>query len=255
MKLEELFAEERQRGIDIFFGGRESVEYIKPTQREIGEIEKCLNIAQSRLAKVSPTLAAEFANQKSLFIKFGGIAKALWPGTKPISFPSQTGHIGVNVLIPAFIKYYATASSTYPCYTDYTANSWNISLTAGTAAYLFGDGTNYYKASPTDEKHELIVIMQNGVVEIGSTPKIDQMRIITQAETKYGIWTVHPLIDVPIEQGKAIYQYNTIGAVPIFHDFGIMWKVMPTVSGTSTLKLIGIAYYEHDFASDTLYIS
>jgi len=254
--IQELFRDELNRGIDIYFGGRTDIEYIQPTAEEIADVEKCFDLGVSRLAKISPVLASEIMPQKSMFTKWAGVAKAKFPGTKSISFPGQSGNIGVNFLVPALIKYYATPSSTYPCYTSYPVNSWDITLTAGTEAYLFGaGGTSYYKASPTTEKHQLTVIAKNGVIEIGTSPKIDQMRLYSQADTKYGPWTAHPLIDVTIEPNKTIYQYPTIGAVPLYHDFGIQWGIMPRVSGVSTIKLIGLSFYEHDLFNDVTYVS
>lgn len=254
--LQELFADELKKGLDIYFAGRTDIEYIQPSADEIADVDKCFDLGLSRLARISPVLAAEFMPQKSMFEKWAGVAKAKFPGTKSISFPGQSGNIGVNFLCPALIKYAATPSSTYPCYTSYTVNSWDLSLTAGTAVYLVGgSGTNYYKASPTTEKHQLTVIAKNGVLEIGTTPKIDQMRLISQADTRYGPWVAHPLIDVTIEPNKLIYQYPTIGAVPLYHDFGITWSVMPRVTGTSTIKLIGLSFYEHDFFNDVTYVT
>jgi len=92
--------------------------------------------------------------------------------------------------------------------------------------------------------------MKDGAVEIGSTPRIQQFRLITEAETKWGIWTVYPLIEQTIEPGKTIYQYNTLGIIPVYHNFGIKWTAMPKYTGTSILKLLGLFFYEHDFMPD-----
>lgn len=256
INVQDLFKEELAAGLDIYFGGRNDLEYVQLTQDEISDIAKCFDLGMSRLAKISPTLAAEIMPQKSMFIKWGGVAKAKFPGTKSISFPGQSGNIGVNFLCPALLKYYVTPSTTYPCWSSYPVNSWDLTLTAGTEAYFFGAGsTSYYKASPTDQKHQLTVIAKNGVIELGTSPKIDQMRLYSQADTRYGPWVAHPLVDVTIEPNKTIYQYPTIGAVPLYHDFGIQWGIMPKTTGVSTIKLIGLSFYEHDLFSDVTYVA
>jgi len=253
--LEKYFEEEKRMGISVFFGGRPTVEIAELSAEEAAALDRCINDVAALLRKVAPSIAADWERHRSVFHKFAAVAKGIFPESKPIQYPSQAGGIGVIPLIPQVIKYAATASATYPCYTNYATNSWEMSLTAGTAAYIFGDGTNFYKASPTTNQHALLVIMQNGLIEIGSSPKIVQQRIRTSAESKYGVFATNPLVEIPVEPNKTIYQHMTLGAIPVYHDFGIEWKVLPIKSGTSTLKLLGLAYFEHDLLSDTLYVS
>lgn len=253
--LTELFAPEKAAGISIFLGGRQTAEYVDLSPEEIAAVNQAIDSEVALLRKTAPSLAADFEKHRSVFLKFASIAKGVFPESKPIQYPSQTGGIGVLPIIPQAIRYAATPSSTYPCYTSYPANSWDISLTAGTAAYIFGDGTNFYKASPTTLKHALLVIMQNGLIEIGTSPKIVQQRIWTSAETKYGAITTNPIAEIPIEPNKTIYQHMTPGVIPVYHDFGIMWKILPAVSGTSTLKLLGLVFFEHDLFADTVWVA
>ena len=256
VSLAELVAEEYAKGILVFAGGRTRVDYEPLTADERKAVNECFMAGLRHLEKVAPEIAASIRPQLSLVEKFAGIAKAVFPETKPIAYPSEPGTIGVNWLFPQAIKYAASASSTYPCYTSYSTNLWEISLTAGAAAYLFGDGSNYYKASPTTGQHAMLLVFQDGVVEVGSTPKIQQFQIKTEIQAKYGIYTVEPLVEVPLESGKAIYQYPTpMGAVPIYHDLGIMWGFMPAYSGTATIKLLGMVFYEHDFAAELKWVS
>jgi hypothetical protein len=253
-KLAKLF-EPELKNIAIFFGGREDIEYLPLTEAEVAAVDKSIDQGLNVLRRVSPTIAANFEMHRTFFQKCAGIAKAKFPGQKTVQYPSQAGGIGAALLFPQALKYAATPSATSPCYTSYTTNSWDISLTAGTAAYILGDGTNFYKASPTTEAHSLVAICHNGLLEIGSTPRIIQHRIWTQAETKYGIWATQPLAEIPIEPNKVLYQYNTIGALILTHDFGVMWKILPKSSGTSTLPLLGMVFYEHDFAPDTKWVA
>ncbi len=253
-KLRNLFKEEEAK-IAIFYGGREDIEYLPLTNDERAAVDKAVDQALIPLRKVSPTIASTYELHRSFFQKCAGIAKAKFPGQKTVQFPSQAGGIGAIPLIPQAVKWAVTPSATDPCYTSYKTNSWDIDLTAGTAAYILGNGTDFYKASLTAEKHSLLAICWNGLLELGSTPRLGQMRIWTQAETKYGIWSIHPLVSLPIEPGKTLYQYNTVGALIVTHDFGIMWKVLPTATGTSTLPLLGMVFYEHDFLPDTKWVA
>jgi len=255
VSLETFFESEKAQGISVFLGGRPTVEVVDLSPEEVAAVNKCISDTAYLLRKSAPSIAADFEKQRSLFLKFAQIAKGIFPESKPIQYPSQTGGIGVIPLIPQLIKYAATPSSTYPCYTSYPANSWDITFTAGTPAFIFGDGTNFYKASPTTNMHALLVVMQNGLVEIGTSPKIVQQRIRTSAESKYGIFATNPIAEIPVEPNKTIYQHMTLGAIPVYYDFGIEWKVLPIQSGISTLKLIGLGFYEHDLLSDVKYVS
>jgi len=253
-KLTDVFAEDAKR-VNIFFGGRNDIEYTPLTQSEIDAINLCLDINISRIRKIAPSIAADLELQRPTLIKFGGVAKAKFPGQKSITFPSQSGNIGVNFLFPAAIRYYNAKSSSYPTYSDFAINSWDITLTAGTATYLFGSSAQFYKASPTLEQHSMLVIAQHGLIEVGTTPRFEQQRIITQAESKYGIIAEHPLNTIPIETHKWLYQHPTPGIIPVYHDFGIRWTIMPMSTGVSTLRLLGLVYYEHDLYSDLTYVT
>lgn len=254
VKIAELFAPERDVA-PIFGGGREVVEYAELTSSELEAIERCVRFGYELLRKISPDLAEDFLRHLPIFQKFGGIAKALFPGDKPIAFPSEPGKIGVNFIVPQLVKYVATPSPSAPAYTSYSNNSWEISVTAGTPAYILGDGTNYYKASPIDNQRALLVIMKDGLVEVGTTPSTDQFKLWTEVQSRYGVYTIHPLVDQPIELGKTIYRYTTPGVIPVYHDLGIMWGFIPKRSGTVDMRLIGIAFFEHDLLANFKWVS
>jgi hypothetical protein len=252
----DLFAEDVAKGIDIFMGDRESVVYAELTASERNAITKVFNYGVAQLRRISPKIAGDIEPQLGLALKVAGIFKDMIPEKKEYTFPSQTGSLGVAWLFPQAIRYVATPSNSAPAYTSYPVNSWDLSLTAGTAAYLFGDGTNYYRTSPATGQHSAILVFNNGVIEIGSTPKIDQFRLTAEGFTKYGIYTVAPIVEEKIEENRLIYQYPTpLGALPIFYDKGVMWGFMPRLSGTSTIKLLGLVFYEHDFASTLKWVS
>jgi len=252
----ELFKEELGQGIPVFMGDRESVVYAPLEADENKAITKVFNYGLNQLKRISPKVASDIETQLSIALKVAGIFKDMIPEKKSYAFPSQTGSLGIAWLFPQAIKYYGTPGASYPCYTSYGTNSWDIALTAGTAAYLFGDGTNYYRSSPTTAQHSAILLFNNGILEIGSTPKVEQFKLTAEGFTKYGIYTVAPIVEERIEENRLIYQYPTpLGATPIFYDKGVMWGYMPRISGTATVKLLGLVFYEHDFASTLKWVS
>jgi len=255
----DLFREEISRLKGVFFAGKEYTESVNIATLSREETEALRNVFMygvAQLEKIAPEIAKDIKAQESLVYKVAGVFKEMLPEKKSYSFPSVSGSLGVAWLFPQAIRYAATPSSSYPCYTSYPANSWNLSLTAGTAVYFFGDGTNFYKASPTTGQHSMILVFKNGVVEIGTTPKLQQFRLYAEGITKWGIYTVVPLVEIPIEKNKAIYQYPTpMGPVIIPYDKGVMWGAMPEASGTSTIKLLGLVFYEHDLFSTLTYVS
>jgi len=258
--VKELFAEELGKGIPVFMGDRESVVYTPLEDDERAAVQKVFNYGLNQLRRISPKIASDIEPQLSLALKVAGIFKDMIPEKKSYAFPSQTGSLGVAWLFPQAIKYAASPSSTAPCYTSYNTNSWDIPLTAGTAAYLFGAVTGgvsyFYKSSPTTAQHSALLVFNNGILEIGSTPKVEQFQLTAEGFTKYGIYTVAPIVEERIEENRLIYQYPTpLGATPIFYDKGIMWGFMPRVSGTATIKLLGLVFYEHDLFSTLKWVS
>jgi hypothetical protein len=245
--VEELFAEELGKGIPVFMGDRKDVVYTALESREAAAIRKVFSYGVTQLRKISPKIASDIEPQISLALKIAGTFKEMIPEKKSFAFPSETGSLGAAWLFPQAIKFATTGEGSY---TSYATNSWDITLTAGTAAYLFGDATHFYKASATTGAHTTLLVFNNGILEIGSTPKVEQFRIEADGLTKYGIYTVAPIVEERIEENRLIYQYPTpLGATPIFYDKGIRWAFMPRQSGTATIKLLGLVFYEHDFAS------
>jgi len=250
-RIVDLLGADLVENVGIFIGGRERVDYEELSNDERKAVLKCFREGLQHLEKVSPVIAADIRRQEELAVKAAMIAKGVFPESKPIAFPSETGTIGVAWLFPGAIRYVASPSSDNPAYSSYKLNKWEIDLTEGTPAYFFGDGTNYYRACSQAGKHELILVFKNGVIEFGSTPKIDTFRMYTRASQRYGVFTVEPLIEVQVEVNKAIYQYPTpLGATIIYHDFDFMWGFMPRYSGTAVIKLLGLVFYEHDLFPD-----
>jgi hypothetical protein len=235
-------------GVDVVALGRDQLPYAPLDDAEVAAIRRAFYLGLERLRRVAPKLAVDIARQERLVIEFAAVAKATFPIRKNYAFPSVPGSLGVAWVFPQAIKYAATPSAATPCYTSYKTNSWDMDIAAGTPAWILGDGTNYYRTSNIADARTFLLIFHNGIVEYGTTPSVQQFRLISEAKTDYGIYAVDPLMELPLESGLTLYQYPTLGATWVDFNRGIMWGFLPTRTGTATIKLLGIVYYEHDFA-------
>jgi hypothetical protein len=237
-------------GVSLAAFDRKELPYAPLDPREEDVIRRVFYYGISHLKKVAPSIAVDIERQYALAREMAAVAKATFPSRKNYSFPSVPGSLGVTWLFPQAIKYSATAA------TSYTTNSWDISLTAGTKAYLLGSDTDYYKTCSDTDARSFILIFENGLVEVGTTPSIQQFRIVTESKGDYGAYAVEPLVDVNTEPNKVVYQYPTpLGAFWADYNLGVKWYFMPGKTGTSTIKLLGLVYYEHNFLADTKWVS
>ncbi|MFQ6076355.1 MAG: hypothetical protein ACE5Z5_09530, partial [Candidatus Bathyarchaeia archaeon] len=227
---------------DVLIGGLGALSVEKFVDDEIKVFDKFIEDSINALTKISPEVAEDFKAQAPFFRSVGEVFKDKVDKAFGGILPSS-GQFGVGLIIPQDIVYYTTADADHPCYSDYAKNKWDISLAAGSAAHLLGDGTHYYKARRTTLYRCALVIMKNGFLEVGTSPSINQFLIKTE-RTTYPAFSVHPLVDQTIEEGYTIYRYNLPFGIPIFHDFGIMIDAMPTVTKTSNLRMVGVVFYE-----------
>lgn len=279
----DLFRPELSNGVGFFSAGRTQVQIGQLSQLEIDAILTSYRLNLNLIRRVSQVLYDDLANQQSpnfdaswpinghaAALKFAMIAKgtlASQGGTKTITWPPQVGQIGVSWLDPFLVQYSATHSSTYPDYTDYTKDTWNLPFngTLGSAlAQILGSATytkgtppatsstitaqSYYQASNSTAnggQRELFFIFQNGVLEVGTTPDIQQWIIQSSLTQAYNAYTTHPLVSQPINDYRNIYQYNTPGIIPVYNDMGIYFAGLPESTVTThTLPLLGMAFYE-----------
>jgi len=241
VELKELLDKEIAEGIIIYAGGLKSVEVAPLSAEEEAVLRRYIRHVVRVLERISPVIARNFAAHESYFVKCAQMFKAI--SEKPLSIPPAPGTFGVTLIFPQAIKYSANAP------TSYKNNLWEIDLTAGTAAYILGSDTAFYFASSTSGQRSMLAIIQDGLLEVGTTPKIYQMKMITQQDAARGPFAVAPLTEVPIEAGKAIYEYNH-PAMIVRHDFGVKWAILPAYSGTGVYKVLGLVFYEYDFFPD-----
>jgi len=233
------------KGVNVFKGGMDTLEISPLADTEAEAIDNLVDEVKEFLLRISSTLAAQWEKHREFFKLVAQFAKAkIGDGTKSITYPPEFEQLGVLPLLPQAIRYVATPDTSNPAYTSYELNSWKISLTAGTPAYIFGDGTHYYKACPTEGKRIVLAIIQHGLLEINTEPRLCQMRLWSERENKYGAMAVHPLKEFPIEKDKTLYQYNTPAALMVTPYLGIMWKILPDGTGVSKLPLLGVFFFE-----------
>lgn len=211
-------------------------------------INRALETLKAQVKNFSPSLADLIEVQKPLVYAVAMAFKAsLIPANKTYAMNPTSNALGVLPLFPAAIKPNTSTPSAY------LLNSWDVPLTANTPAYLLGaaSGSNeFYKGSDALNATTWLYIFANGLVEIGSTPSIEQIKIVSQEKQAISPYTVGPFIDVPVNKDYPAYIYP----LPAFYidnkSKGIKLAVLPRRTGTATLKLIGLVFYEYDFFSD-----
>ena len=264
-----MFSPEAAAGIRIFTGAQDLVDIADISSDERNAILYAFDLNVKKIENVSPKLAATLRPQREAFVKWGQIAKGIFPETKVFAYPGQSGGLGVDFLCPYLWMYNGTQTTAgvaagnggYTGYSDSTPigyGSWDAALTAGTLFAIAGgpatvaNNTNalsslYYQGSGVTSYHSYTVIAQDGIIELGTTPKIEQLFFRSQLLDKYTPIAQPPTITQTIETDKNIYQYTTPGMIPISHLVGMQIYAMANVSGVSTLPLLGMTYYETNF--------
>lgn len=246
MKLEDIFTDELVGGTPFFTGGRTDTEFEELSKAEEASISKVVRNHATLMQYTSPILAQTLLNHEKAIIKMGGVAKALFPTEKVIKYPGVQNSITVDIITPQMLFWDTSADTTNPCYNGYTANSWDIDLTAGTPAYLFGDGTNYYQTRKDNGKYMAALLLHNGLFEIGTAPKISHMHVKSKQQDLYAPIALNPVVDLSVDPDRPVYIYNTPGIIPLTHDIGTEIGVMPQASGVSNLRWLGVGFHEFD---------
>ncbi len=277
----DLFANEIAAGVEFFAGGRDSLDFSPLTATEELAVQKGWGKNLAFMQMISPVLAGQFADKQlksgavagpgTAMVKFAGVAKAMFPENKSITFPGEPGTIVADWLSPPALfwvknpdgttsdqngvgAYADVAGSTTGATAGLPMNTWDVGMTAGTALYLFGlTAGAFYTGRALTEKHTLGVLCQNGLIEVGTTPKLSHLLVASQVQSKYSPIAIQPLIDIPLSNCVGnptnIYQYNTPGMIALTHNFGMRVAAMPTVTGKSRLQWIGMNFYEYDHMS------
>jgi hypothetical protein len=258
-RISEMFAPEANAGIRVFSGGKDLIDIADMAAEERDAILYCFDQNVKKIENVSPKLAASLRPQREAMVKFAQIAKGTFPETKTYSYPGQAGGLGVDFLNPHLFGYgdvtgVTSADGTMMYYgIDGTLGTnqmrtWDIPFVAGTVKPMLGkDTATYYKGCGTTNYHSYVVLFQDGIIELGTKPSIEQLFFKSQLMDKYTPIAVSPLARESIEEGRGIYQYTTPGIIPISHMVGVNIEALPDVTGVAHIPLLGMCFYETDF--------
>jgi hypothetical protein len=256
-KISEMFAPELNAGIRVFSGGKDLIDIADMAAEERDSILYCFDSNVKKVENISPKLAASLRPQRDAMVKFAQIAKGTFPETKTYSYPGQSGGLACDFLTP-YLYTYATikdgsAAGSYCCngYTDSVVagyGTWDATLVAGTTFNIAGiAGGKAYRGSAIAGKHSYVVIFQDGIIELGTTPKIEQLFFKSELLDKYTPISMQPLLNQSVEEGRSIYQYSTPGMIPMSHQTGAYISALANYSGVSNIPLLGMVFYETDF--------
>jgi hypothetical protein len=214
------------------------------SDEEIMRILYFVRNTASLMQRADPYLADLYLKHESLIVKFAAIAKARFARDQPIAYPAQPSTIGIAPLIPQVLQ--STLNTGGVAWASY--GTWDVNLTAGTTPnYLIGT-TDFFRTSNTFDKQLYILVFQNGIIEVGSTPAIDQMWLISETKSQYAPWSVYPLVSEANLLGKSIYIYNTLGFFDLSPTLGVRLAVRPVYDRSpANIRLVGVAYFEYLF--------
>jgi hypothetical protein len=257
--LSDMFAPEAQAGIRIFTGGKDSVDIADMSSDETDAILYCFDQNVKKIENVSPKLAATLRPQRSAVVKWAQVAKGTFPQTKNYNYPGIAGALGVDFLNPYLYKYSTVpaASTGNRSFCDYNDSvipgyaSWDINMICGNTTYIAGNGTYHYRGCDATNGHSYVVLFQDGIVEIGTTPKVQEIFFKSELLDTYTPISINPVLSQTIEDNKAIYQYTTPGMIPLTHITGSTISVLPNATGLSTMPLLGMVFYETNFNTET----
>jgi hypothetical protein len=237
----------------VFSPSKSTIPYVQLSTSEEAAIENYLGIQLDVLQNQSPVLykIAKKQIDAQLVEVAAGIFKGKLQGNGTFSFPAQPGQLGITFLIPQIVNYNQTAAPTGYANKD----TWSLPTTAGTPAYILGSASTFYASSSTPTQRAMLVIFQDGLIEVGTTPSFRQLQVITQVNESYGPMGVEPLVDVEVEKGKNLYAYPTPGAIIVPYDVGVKLLAMPyrTNANGEEVRLFGVALYEYNFFSSLLW--
>jgi hypothetical protein len=251
-----MFSPEANAGIRVFSGGKDLIDIADMAAEERDAILYCFDQNVKKIENISPKLAAGLRPQREAMVKFAQIAKGTFPETKTYSYPGQSGGLAVDFLSPYLYSYCTTkdgsavgnyATNAYADSAVAGFGTWDASLTAGTTFYIAGSSTKAYRGSGITGKHSYVVLFQDGILELGTTPKIEQIFFKSELMDKYTPITMNPMLTQSIEDDRSIYQYSTPGIIPMTHQTGDFIAALPNYTGASNLPLLGMVFYESDF--------
>jgi len=253
----DLFRPLLSKGIFVFSPSKTTIPYVELDPSEEAAIDNYLGIQLDIMQDQSPVLYRIVKKQvdAGLVKTAAGIFKGKLQGNGTFTYPAQPGQLGVSFLIPELVNYNQSAAPTGYANSD----SWLLPTKAGTPAYILGGTTPpfFYMTSRTPGQRAMMVVFQNGLVEVGTTPSFRQIQVVTQINESYGPMGIEPVVDLEVEKGKNLYVYPTPGALIVPYDVGVGMAAMPyrTNPTGEEVRLVGVMLYEYNFFANLLWRS
>ena len=200
----DIFAQEIAAGVEFFTGGKDNFDFNPLTNIEELAVQKAWGKNIAFLNMICPPLAAQFmdktvspatatraavvAGHGTAMVKFAGIAKAIFPENKAITFPGEPGTIVADWLTPqtafwaAGVASYASAGGDIGAYSDKAGSTAGATgyRTHGMFRLLLELRRTFSETRPgstlrgtTNEAHSLGVLAQNGLIEDRYGPKVE----------------------------------------------------------------------------------
>lgn len=232
----------------VITGGTRTFEVGTLSDIEVRKLDEFLDKYALQLHRASPAIAEDFIRQKSFFKDVCCIAKARFDN-KPLNEDEvaelpRAGQLGVSPLIAQDLSIIGEVA-------PLQHNTWDIAAVAGTPVYIFGSAGNWFVTrGAVMEQRSMIAIMKNGLIEVGATPSINQIRFWTAAAA-YPPWRTSILKDVCLESDKPIYQYHSPAAFILTPDLGTRMQVMPVRTGNISARLVGLVFGEYNYFNTT----
>jgi hypothetical protein len=249
--VDQIFESVASNGIFVFSPSKTTISYVELSKSEKDAINDYLGIQLDLLQYQSDVLYKLVKKQvdAGLVEKAAGIFKGKIQDKGTFTYPAQPGQLGVSFLVPQMVNYDKSAAPTGYASKD----TWQLPTNAGTPVYILGSENAFYRTSSTPGKMTMMVIFQDGIVEVGTTSSFTQMRVQTQLSSSYGPIGLEPLVDVEVEKGKNLYAYPTPGAIIVTHDVGVKLLAMPyRTNPTGEVRLVGVLLYQYNFFADLL---
>lgn len=222
-----------QFGVSSFISPVDEVDIDQLRPEERDALMFTLGQYEEKIADISPKLAKYWRRSTPAFEVGAAILKGITGGEKTFStgrIDDMSGALCGRFIIPE----------------DFGKTDFQVSVTKGTLAYLWGDATTYFTPSTTVNQRAVIVIMQNGIVYLDEKPIGQQYHFIGKEKVYYP-FSAPATDEQSVEEDRLIYANYTPGAIVLPPRAGSKLAVMPEVTGTKKYNLFGMVFFERDY--------
>ncbi len=232
----------------LLVGKKDQVPRSTLSEDERAKLREFFALVDRYLSMRSPYLLTWFDRQKPGIEFFTEVVKARLNDEPFGGIDPDPGEFGITLAFPQLLKYDTSTP------VGWENNSWEVDLTAGTAKWLFGDDTHYYRGNSATDKKTALLILEEGLYEVGHTPSIVQYKIEFEGKP-YPPYAVNQAVDLPVKNENLVYPIDFPQAVFVPWDYGFRMKVMPSRSGKADIRILGVIWYEHDAFSDLVWLT